>query len=87
MKKLMLTLLLGAMVLSACQAFVEVEPEDGGLGIDIVPGEPSDEQQENQEPQQQEGAWWTNPIVIILLIFIVVLLVVLVFSQTRRPRA
>lgn len=85
MKKLMIVLLLFLMTISACQADVNVLPEDGGIGIDIVPDNSSGEQQANQVPQQQEDAWWTNPIVIILLIVVVVLLVVLVVSQTRRP--
>lgn len=84
MKKLVLVLLLGLMVLSACQAEVDLAPDGEGIGIDIVPGDSTGEQQENQDTQQQD-AWWTNPIVIILLIVVVILLVVLVVSQTRRP--
>lgn len=83
MKKLVLVLLLGLMVLSACQANVDLVPDDEGIGIDIVPGDSSEDQQENQDTQQQD-AWWTNPIVIILLVVIVILLIVLVVSQTRR---
>ena len=86
MKKLISTMLLGVLMLSACQAGLDFQL-DGDIGIDpgalIGEEDPDQQQQESQDPFR--GEWFTHPIVIGLLIAVVILVVLLVVSQGRRP--